>query len=183
MNTMSAHPNLFNTAFESTPGIYIPVLFIDEKTLRSIIIELNIFTIRNIDINEKTLSNGRRCTNAFIDVMEWHHTQQGVTMRSKLLRNEEVKIVIGNQNSFFICKRKHEPQMESVLPNPNPTYIDFNHIAPAPKNIKGVSRTPTPPNTDENDCPECVQGLENQLGHTCIQRMIEEREENWKINA
>jgi hypothetical protein len=101
-------------------------------------------------------------------------------MRSKLLSDEEVKIVF-NDPWFFICKRKHmEHEVASSttsIPPPPPApeaYIDFTHIAPVPTNVAGVTRSSTP-SDDSSYCPECEEGLDgNQLRHTCIQRMMEE---------
>ena len=163
---------LFPIAPTSTPGIYIPVLFIDEKKLRKIIYELDIFTPFIIDFNEKILKNGTSCYSAFIEVHAWHTNETAERMRNKLLANKEVKIVV-NDHCYFICKRKHEVCLGETTPPITPTFVDFNHIAPVPRNVKGVSRKHSPPTLYE-DCPECEVGIENQMGHTCIRRMEEE---------
>lgn len=174
---MASSENCFPKALQSSPGIYIPVLFISEERLREILKELDILTPYKIDIHPKTLSNGTSCNYAFVVPYAWHNNKNAQTMRTRLLAKQEVKIVV-SEHCYFICKCKHEECADnSPLPAAGPTYIDFNHIAPAPRNVKGVSRTPSP-NTDDDDfCPECEEGVENQMGHTCIQRMIAQEEE------
>ena len=180
-------PGKFDEAFQSAPGIYIPMLFknMTKEKLSAILTKLDIFTVKSIDFNEKELSNGTKCYNAFINVKCWSSNEIAQKMRRKLLRNEEVKIVFDNP-WFFICKRKHE--VDEVIQKPNvephpPPFVDLEHIAMAPTNVKGVSRTPSPstPSFEEEkdnkiyDCPECEQGVDgNQLRHTCIQKMIDE---------
>jgi hypothetical protein len=165
------------------PGIYIPMLFqnISEKQLRKIIEELNIFKPKIISMESKVLNNGTHCNMVFIDVEEWYHTPNAKRMRSKLLSDQEVKIIF-NDPWFFICKRKHMTHevASSTTSNPPPpppppeAYIDFRHIAPIPTNVAGFTRSPTP-SDDSSYCPECEEGIDgNQLRHTCIQRMMEE---------
>lgn len=174
---MAAPDKCFTKALQSNPGIYIPVLFINEEKLRKIIKELDILTPYKIDIHPKTLSNGTTCSYAFIVPYVWHNNVNAQKMRTRLLTQEEVKIVI-DERCYFICKHKHEESIDhSPLPSAEPTYIDFNHIAPAPRNVKGVSRTPSPKTEDDDEfCQECEDGVENQMGHTCIQRMLAKEE-------
>ena len=166
--------DVFTHVFKTRPGIYIPVLVVDEYTLGCIINDLDLFTPSNVELHQKRLQNGTYGTCAFIDVERWHdENAESIKMRSKLLQGDEVKIMTGIHNTYFICKKKHEPVMDCENTNDNipPSYVDFNHIAISPKNVKGVNRTPSP----QWQCPECVEGLENQLGHTCVQRMMEEQ--------
>jgi len=180
---MAAQDNCFPKALQSNPGIYIPVLFIKEEKLREIFKALDILTPYKIDIHPKTLSNGTSCTYAFIVPYAWHSNETAQKMRTRLLAQQEVKIVV-DEHCYFICKPKHEEGIDySPLPSAEPTYIDFNHIAPAPRNVKGVSRTSSPKTVNDDDfCPECEDGvLGNQLGHTCIQRIIaKDEEESWQ---
>lgn len=170
----------FPTTFQSKPGIYIPVLFINKERLMNIIHELDLFTIHHIDIHPKILSNGNNCYYAFIEVKSWHYNKNAKHLRKKLLEDEEVKIVF-DKNRYFICKRKHDEKMEtSMIPSSPPTYIDFSHIVP----VRSISRcetlvTPTD-EYDDDYCPECEDPdgfVENQLGHTCIQRMMWKEEQ------
>jgi len=191
---MTMHPpsGKFEQALQSAPGIYIPMLFknMTREKLSSIITGLDIFTIKSIEFNEKQLTNGTACYNAFVDVNCWHSNKVAQKMRSQLMRNEEVKVVF-NDPWFFICKRKHDAveikqtdnSEKSTLSPHEPPFVDLGHIAMPPTNVRGVSRTPspqTPSFTEETyqqmyDCPECEEGLDgNQLRHTCIQKMIEE---------
>ena len=181
---MAASDNCFPKALQSNPGIYIPVLFINQEKLVEIFKDLDILTPYTIDIHPKTLSNGTSCNYAFVVPYAWHNNENAQKMRTRLLAKQEVKIVV-DEHCYFICKRKHEEGIDyTPLPAAEPTYIDFNHIAPAPRNVKGVSRTPSPKTEDDNDddfCPECEEGIENQMGHTCIQKMIaKEEEEYWE---
>ena len=174
---MTSQKKCFSTALSSSPGIYIPVLFISEGKLITLLKTLDLLTPYQIDIHPKTLSNGTQCNYAFIIPFVWHSNENANKMRSKLLANEEVKIVI-DERSFIICKRKHEEGIAfSPIPNARPTYIDFNHIAPAPRHVKGVSRTPSPESNNDY-CRECEEGMENQLAHSCIQRLI--AQESWE---
>ena len=164
------------------PNIYIPMLFsnINEDRLRQIISSLDIFTAGKISFEEKSDSKNKKCNGVFIEVNAWHNTHHGVYVRSKLLGDEEVKVVFQDP-WFFIMKRKHEEgeaeTKESNSPA-SPKNDSAMQIANVPKNVKGVSRTPSPSSdkTDPNYCPECEAGIENQMGHTCIWRMMEEGE-------
>ena len=171
----------FEQALESTPGVYIPMLFknITEEKLKQIFKDLDIFTPSKIDINPKKMANGHEECNAFIHVEKWHVNENAQRMRKMLMSDQEVKIVF-NDPWFFICKRKHEEHEvpstnPSPPPPPSPPFIDLGFIAPPPSNIKGVSRTPSPSDSTASSCPECEANVAgNQLMHTCIQRMMEE---------
>jgi len=157
------------------PNIYIPMLFsnITENRLRDIIAQLDIFTPAIINFEEKQDLKGNKCNCAFIQVEHWHDTPQGKQFRAKLLADEEVKVVFDNP-WFFICKRKHE-EGEEELKTPQQDKEDQEfEIAEAPRYVRGVSRTRTPSPSDPDYCPECEEGVENQMGHTCILRMMEE---------
>ena len=168
-------PDHFSMGFQQAPGIYIPVLFsnITETMLRNIFTRLNVATIDKIKINEKKLKNGSTAFNAFIDVKSWHFNPTANKMRSRLLSGQEVKIVYDNP-SFFICKPKHEKDNEEYAISPPPTYIDYSHIAP----LSG-SQSEAGSQSEDDYCHECEIGMENQLAHSCVQRMIAaEQEEN-----
>ena len=100
---------MFSDIFETTPGIYIPVLFkwMTKERLAGIFEELDILTIQDIDFNEKTIAGGYQGYNAFIHVKEWKNNSNANFVRKKLLNNEEVKIVFDSPK-FFICKQKDE---------------------------------------------------------------------------
>lgn len=171
------------------PNIYIPMLFsnISHDRLRTIIKQLGIFTPAIINFEEKQDLKGNKCNCAFIQVEHWHDTPHGRHFRSKLLADEEVKVVFDDP-WFFICKRKHEEeelktkttrsttshqqaqQQQEQQQKEDPEF----QIAEAPRNVRGVSRTRTPSPSDPDYCPECEEGVENQMGHTCIWRMMEE---------
>ena len=159
------------------PAIYIPMLFsnISHNRLRAIIKQLDIFTPAIINFEEKQDLKGNKCNCAFIQVEHWHDTPQAKQFRTKLLANEEVKIVFDDP-WFFICKRKHEEEELKTKTAPqqqSPEEKSEFEIAEVPRNVRGVSRTPSP--TDPDYCPECEEGIMgNQLQHTCILRMMEE---------
>lgn len=169
------------------PNIYIPMLFsnISHDRLCTIIKQLDIFTPAIINLEEKQDLKGNKCNCAFIQVEHWHDTPQAKQFRTKLLANEEVKIVFDDP-WFFICKRKHEEEeletkttrsttsnQEAQQPQSQQDDQEFQ-IAEAPRYVRGVSRTRTPSPSDPDYCPECEEGVENQMGHTCILRMMEE---------
>ena len=182
------------------PNIYIPMLFsnISHDHLCTIIKQLDIFTPAIINFDEKQDLKGNKCNCAFIQVEHWHDTPQAKQFRAKLLANEEVKIVFDDP-WFFICKRKHEeeelktkttrsttshqeaqqPQSQHKQHQEDPEF----QIAEAPRNVRGVSRTRTPSPTDPDYCPECEEGVENQMGHTCIWRMMEEGSSTGSISS
>jgi hypothetical protein len=159
---------MFSNISETTPGIYIPVLFkwMTKERLAGIFEELDIMTIQDIDFNEKTVAGGYQGYNAFIHVKEWKDNKNANFVRKKLLNDEEVKIVFDSPK-FFICKRKHE--LDEL------------------KETTTTTTTP-PPQSEEQDetdskpslpspCPECEEGVDgNQLMHTCIQKLIMENE-------
>jgi hypothetical protein len=173
------------------PNIYIPMLFsnISHARLLKIIKQLDIFTPAIMNFEEKQDLKGNKCNCAFIQVEHWHDTPQAKQFRAKLLANEEVKIVFDDP-WFFICKRKHEEGEEELKTTTSATLQQQTHrdqqqqqqeqddpefkIAEAPRNVRGVSRTRTPSPSDPDYCPECEEGVENQMGHTCIWRMMEE---------
>ena len=88
------------------------------------------------------------------------------------MEGNETKIVY-DKPWYFICKRKHEEgdrtkptTPEAPKANFPKSYIDFNH---------------TNPNEYESEaseasfhCPECEgdEIIENQLGHSCVQREL-----------
>lgn len=156
---------------EQIPHIYIPMLFLNitETKLRAIIAKLDIFTPNIISFEEKRDLKNNKCNCVFITVKAWHQTTQGQQMRSKLLHDQEVKIVFDDP-WYFICKRKHEEGDIAVSPAAVSTN-DF-HLAEVPRHVRGVSRNLGPSHPDY--CPECEDGVENQMGHTCVWRMMEE---------
>ena len=152
------------------------------QSLNSLIFSLLLSSISK----KKKTSKGNKCNCAFIQVEHWHDTPQG-TIQNQALANEEVKIVFDDP-WFFICKRKHEEEEELKTKTTRSTtsHQEARHkqeqeqddqefqIAEAPRYVRGVSRTRTPSPSDPDYCPECEEGVENQLGHTCIWRMMEE---------
>ena len=168
------------------PNIYIPMLFsnISHVRLGKIIEHLDIFTPAIINLEEKQDLKGNTCNCAFIQVEYWHDTPQGRELRSKLLADEEVKIVFDDP-WYFIFKRKHEEEEVKIKTAPQQQSPEDNsefEIAEAPRNVRGVSRTPSP--TDPDYCPECEEGIMgNQLQHTCILRMMEEGSSSGSLSS
>lgn len=176
---MSNQPRKSYDILGQLPNIYIPMLFsnITHDRLLKIIEQLDIFTPAIINFEEKQDLKGKNCNCAFIQVEYWHDTPQGRKFRSKLLADEEAKVVFDDP-WFFICKRKHEEEVKttttsSTTPQHEGCVPEFQ-IAEAPRNVRGVSRTRTPSPSDPDYCPECEEGVENQMGHTCILRRMEE---------
>lgn len=136
-------PGIFAKALAMLPNIYIPMLFsnITEQKLRDIISQLDAFTPKTINIDTKVLKNGTQCQYVFIDVAYWHSNETAQKMRAKLNKNEEVKVVFNNP-WFFICKRKHEEDLQDKVKTSSSSTIPNKEInlAPAPRNVKGVSR-------------------------------------------
>ena len=198
---MSNQPRKSYDILGQLPNIYIPMLFsnITHDRLLKIIEQLDIFTPAIINFEEKQDLKGKNCNCAFIQVEHWHDTPQAKQFRAKLLANEEVKVVFDDP-WFFICKRKHE---EEELKTKKTTRSTTSHqeaqqpqsqhkqqqedaefkIAEAPRNVRGVSRTRTPSPSDPDYCPECEEGVENQMGHTCIWRMMEEGSSTGSISS
>lgn len=138
--------NVFDAALGSNPSIYIPYLFptMTKRKLKAIFKELDLFTISAIDFNVKTKPGNEYYFNAFVHVATWNVTPTATTVRAKLIKNSEIKIVY-DKPLFFICKRKHEPhELESFSSPIAPKCINPNYISSAPTNIKGVTRTPSP---------------------------------------
>ena len=148
---------MFETKLQATPGIYIPHLFLNmsPEKLTLIIRELNVFKESQLDFNvrENTIT-GKKYYSVFIHIAEWFANPTAQRMRQKLMNDEDVKVVFNNP-WYFICKRKHElhelhelqqaqqaQQAQHTQSSPTTTSI----IAPVPRNIKGVSRTPSPCN-------------------------------------
>jgi hypothetical protein len=175
------------------PNIYIPMLFsnISHDSLCTIIKQLDIFTPAIINFEEKQDLKGNKCNCAFIQVEHWHDTPQAKQFRTKLLANEEVKIVFDDP-WFFICKRKHEEEeLKTKTTRSTTSHQEAQHkqddqefqIAEAPRYVRGVSHTRTPSPSDPDYCPECEEGVENQMGHTCILRMMEEGSSTGSISS
>ena len=140
---------MFEVKLQTTPGIYIPHLFLNitPENLTQIIRELNVFKESQLDFNQKENSiTGKKYYSVFIHIAEWFTNPTAQRMRQKLLNNEDVKVVFNNP-WYFICKRKHElhelQQPDNI--HENEAHIT-NIIAPVPRNVKGVNRTPSPCN-------------------------------------
>ena len=147
---------MFETKLQTTPGIYIPHLFLNmtPENLTLIIRELNVFKESQLDFNvrENPITR-KKYYSVFIHVAEWYTNPAAQRMRQKLMNDEDVKVVFSNP-WYFICKRKHElhelhelqkvqkvHELQKVQKSINPSAI-----APAPRNVKGVTRTPSPSN-------------------------------------
>jgi len=138
--------NVFDAALGSNPSIYIPYLFstMTKRKVMNIFKELDLFTISSIDFNAKRKSDHEYYFNAFVHVATWNITPAATAVRAKLIKNSEIKIVYNN-TLFFICKRKHElHELESILSPTPPNRINPNYVSSPPRNVKGVTRTPSP---------------------------------------